>query len=212
MLKERRVFLEKISFYAAKLIRRLNKPAIRASKIDKTSVVCSGSQVNRTTMGKYSYIGNNCFTSNTKIGAFCSIADNCFIGGAAHPLNFVSTSPVFHKGKNIMNKNFSCHEFKTSEETTIGNDVWLGAGVTVLSGVKIGNGAVVGAGSVVTKNIGDYEIWAGNPAKCIRKRFSDEVTEELARLEWWNWNEEKIATFSEYFNEPEKLIGIIKEN
>ncbi len=52
----------------------------------------------------------------------------------------------------------------------IGSDVWIGAHVTVLPGVAIGNGAILGAGSVVTKNVPPYEIWAGVPAKYIKKR------------------------------------------
>lgn len=202
--------MEKLSFYAAKLIKKLNRPAVRASVIHKTSAICSGSQINRTQMDRYSYIGNYCFTNNVKIGAFCSIADNCFIGGAAHPLTFVSTSPVFHQGKNVMNHNFSAHPFAVSKETVIGNDVWIGAGATILAGVTIGNGAVIGAGSVVTKDVGDYEIWAGNPAKCIRKRFSDDVINSLTSLQWWEWTEEKISTYAQYFNESERLIQVLE--
>lgn len=160
--------MEKPSFYLAKFIRRCNKAAIRSSAIHKTSRICSGSHINYVDMDKYSYIGNNCFANHVKIGAFCSIADNCFIGGAAHPIEFVSTSPVFCKGRNILGKNFAEADFSACSETLIGNDVWIGAGTTVLSGRTIGNGAVIGAGSVVTKNVGDYEIWAGNPAKFIR--------------------------------------------
>jgi acetyltransferase-like isoleucine patch superfamily enzyme len=53
---------------------------------------------------------------------------------------------------------------------TIGDDAWLGYGVTVLDGVHIGNGAVVGAGSVVTKSLPDYAIAFGVPAQVVRKR------------------------------------------
>ena len=56
---------------------------------------------------------------------------------------------------------------------TIGNDVWIGARVVLLPGVQIGNGCIIGAGSVVTKNVPDYEIWAGNPAHFIRSRIVD---------------------------------------
>ena len=51
----------------------------------------------------------------------------------------------------------------------IEDDVWCGANVTILKGVTIGENSVVGAGSVVTKSIPDNEIWAGNPAKLVRK-------------------------------------------
>lgn len=53
----------------------------------------------------------------------------------------------------------------------IGKDVWVGAGATILKGVHIGEGSVIGAGSVVTRNVGQQEVWAGNPARKIRDRF-----------------------------------------
>ena len=53
---------------------------------------------------------------------------------------------------------------------TLGDDVWLGAGVTITPGVEVGTGAIIGAGSVVTKDVAEYEIWAGVPAKQIGLR------------------------------------------
>ena len=53
---------------------------------------------------------------------------------------------------------------------TIGNDVWIGARVTILPGVKIGNGCIIGAGSVVTKNLPDFAIGGGNPARVLKYR------------------------------------------
>ena len=52
----------------------------------------------------------------------------------------------------------------------LGNDVWLGAGVTVLPGVKIGHGAVIGANAVVNQAVPDHEIWGGIPAKKLGER------------------------------------------
>lgn len=58
-----------------------------------------------------------------------------------------------------------------SKTVVIGNDVWIGARVTILPGVHIGNGAVIGAGAVVTKNVPDYEVWGGNPAHFLKSRL-----------------------------------------
>ena len=53
----------------------------------------------------------------------------------------------------------------------IGNDVWIGTEAKILEGITIGDGAVIGMGSIVTKDVEPYAIYAGNPARCIRKRF-----------------------------------------
>lgn len=196
----------KISYYISKLIKKIQLPAVKKSKIDKTSKICSGSLVVETLMDKYSYIGNFCTVINSSIGKFCSIADNCIIGGAAHPMSWVSTSPVFHHGKNVLKKNFSTHVFETSKKTYIGNDVWIGSNCLIKSGVKISDGAVLGMGSVLTKDVGPYEIWAGNPAKMIKKRFSESIIEKLVNLKWWDYSEENLEKLSNEFNSIEKFI------
>ncbi|KJV62479.1 putative chloramphenicol O-acetyltransferase [Rickettsia amblyommatis str. Darkwater] len=62
----------------------------------------------------------------------------------------------------------------------------------IMPGIKIADGAVVGARSLVTKNIGAYEIWGGNPAKLIKKRFSDDNIAKLLQIKWWDWSVDKI--------------------
>ena len=87
------------------------------------------------------------------------IGDNCMIGpktciyAVTHPLDFNERL----KGINIPKK------------VSIGNNVWIGGGVTILPGVSLGNNVVVGAGSVVTKSFPDNVIIAGNPATIIKK-------------------------------------------
>lgn len=123
--------------------------------------MCSASHVVNSSLDEYSYIGNYCTIIGASIGKFCSIADNCIIGGAQHPYEWVSTSPVFIKGKNCMNVNLGNNEFNDERKTFIGNDVWIGNNCLIKGGVMVGDGAVIGMGAVVTKDVGAYEIWAG---------------------------------------------------
>lgn len=134
------------------------------------------------------------------------------IGGAQHPFERVSTSPVFHAGKNILGKNFSDVPMVKTKKTVIENDVWLGFGCIVKSGVIIHNGAVIGAGIVVTHDVPPYEIWAGNPAKKIKDRFDKKTAEELAKTEWWNMPDESISKLSRYFDDPIELIKALESD
>lgn len=196
----------RIGYFISKALKKIHIPAIKKSNIHSTSKVGSFSHLVRVKMNKYSYIGNNCTVIDVDIGGFCSIADNVIIGGASHPINWVSTSPVFHDGKNIMRKNFANHPYELTKKTILKNDIWIGNNSLIKSGVTINNGAVVGMGSVVTKDIGEYEIWAGNPAKLIRKRFSDEIIKQLSASDWWSWNDDEINKFAKFMNRTESFL------
>jgi len=113
-----------------------------------------------------------------KIGKFCSIAKNVtiFLGGN-HRIDWVSTYPFFEIFDDFQKHKIIEGHPSTKGDVIIGNDVWIGRNVIILSGVKIGNGAVIAAGSVITKNISCYEVWGGNPAKMIKKRFDIETME-----------------------------------
>jgi len=77
-------------------------------------------------------------------------------------------------------------------DTVLGHDVWIGTGATVLPGARIGSGVIIGAGAVVTGSVPDYSIIAGNPARLIRRRFSDATIEKLLEIAWWDWPIEQI--------------------
>lgn len=197
----------KLKYIISKVLKKLlNIPAIKNSWIDKSSKVCSGSHLVDSTVSRFSYVGNYCTVVNTSIGSFCSIADNCIIGGESHPIGWVSTSPVFHHGKNVLSKNFSTHLYKTSKKTTLGNDVWIGSSCHLKSGISVGNGAIIGMGSVVTKDVEPYTIVAGNPARLIRKRFDDEIVVELQTLKWWEYDDSKLNLLSQYITKPNDFI------
>ena len=73
-------------------------------------------------------------------------------------------------------------------------------------GVAGVSGAVIGMGSVVTKDVGPYEVWAGNPARLIRKRFDEETIERLLKAAWWDWPLERILQMAPLFDDPQALL------
>lgn len=80
-----------------------------------------------------------------------------------------------------------------------------------MPGVKIADGAVIGTGSIVTKDVEPYSIFAGNPAKLIRKRFDDDTISFLLELKWWNWPIEKIgANVLHIMNTDEEALEKVK--
>lgn len=152
----------------------------------------------RITVGEYTYFSRHMSIGlwspeeRVEIGKFCSIAKDVVIfGGGEHILSYATTFPF-----KWMSASFGADDRHkddyTKGPTTIANDVWIGYGATILSGVKIGNGAVIGAQAVVTKNVPDYAIVAGNPAKIIRHRFQPETIDRLLALRWWEWDLPKI--------------------
>jgi virginiamycin A acetyltransferase len=128
------------------------------------------------------------------IGKFCMIAsDVTFImNGANHLTDALSTYPfaVFQNG---WEKAMDGKLYPSKGNIVIENDVWIGYKATILPGITISDGAVIGAYAVVTKDVSPYSIVGGNPAKEIKKRFSDEVIEQLLRIKWWDWDVEKIT-------------------
>ena len=200
--------MNQLSYYWGKFVQLYLTPRIiNNCRIDKTSRVCSGSILNNVFIGKYSYIGHKCSINECEIGNMCSIAGECVIGGSAHPIKWVSTSPVFHAEHNVLEKYFGNKHFKVRTKTIIGNDVWLGSRVMIKGGVHIGNGVVIGMGSVVTKDIPPYEIWAGNPAHKIRDRFEKDISVGINRLSWWNLEEKYFQRLAEYIDDPELFLS-----
>ena len=128
------------------------------------------------------------------IGKFCMIASDAkfIMNGANHLSNAISTYPfaVFGNGWE------SAMEGKTypnKGNIEIGNDVWIGYNATIMAGVKIGDGAIIATNSTVVSDVEPYTIVGGNPAREIKKRFSPEIIERLLKLQWWNWDIEKIT-------------------
>lgn len=195
-------FATSLIYALARIQKKMRGSAIRNSFIDKTSAIESGSQVVNSSFDRHSYCGYDCVILNCSLGGFCSISDQVYIGGSAHPMHFVSTSPVFLSHKDSVKTKFSRHEFSSMPRTTIGNDVWIGHGAKVRAGVTVGHGAVVGMGAIVTRDVRPYAIVAGNPAREIGRRFDDETIDALLKSEWWNFEDSKLRAAANDFTDP----------
>ena len=128
------------------------------------------------------------------IGKFCMIASDVkfIMNGANHLSNAISTYPfsIFGNGwENAMEGK----AYPNKGNIEIGNDVWIGYNATIMTGVKIGDGAIIATNATVVADVKPYTIVGGNPAKEIKKRFSPEFIERLLKLQWWNWDIEKIT-------------------
>lgn len=144
--------------------------------------------------GSFTYGRPRVFTwgiTDVNIGKFCSMSSGINIVGGEHNVSWVSTFPLRDRFQ-LPGRGRDGHP-KSKGPICIGNDVWIGMGVTILSGVNIGDGSVVAAQSVVTKDVPPYTIVAGNPAKIIKYRFDQETIQALLRIQWWNWDLKKIV-------------------
>jgi acetyltransferase-like isoleucine patch superfamily enzyme len=128
------------------------------------------------------------------IGRYCSFADGVriFLGGN-HRSDWVTTYPFSNLPSLWPEAPKTAGMSSSRGDVTIGSDVWIGSQATILSGVAIGHGAIIGANAVVTRDVAPYAIVAGNPAREIRKRFSDAVIARLLDTAWWERDREAIA-------------------
>lgn len=156
--------------------------------------------------------------TSLKIGKYCSIAEGVTIVlGGEHRVDWISTYPF-----NVFLNSFSNIDGHphTKGDVIVGNDVWIGSNAKIMSGVRIGDGCVIAANAVVTKDIPDYCICGGLPAKVIRQRFPDDVIEKLRSIRWWDWPDKDIckvipilqsgdvAALLDYYENNKKDLGI----
>ena len=143
------------------------------NKFMKNVLISEGSIV-----GNYNYIGSKTTINKAIIGNYCSIAPNVTIGPGEHNITHFSTCERINEKMGLM-----CD--LEEKECVISNDVWIGANVIVLRGVHIGNGAVLAAGAVVTSDVPDYAVVAGVPARIIKYRFNEKLTNRLIASRWF---------------------------
>ena len=152
-------------------------------------------------IGDFSYISSGTQLDLMQIGKFCSLGPQILGGCGGHPMDLVSTNPVFFSTFTQSGITFATKDcFEDRANIIIGHDVWIGARAFIKDGVKVGNGAIVAAGAIVVKDVPSYAIVGGTPAKVIRYRFPPEVIQELLIIQWWNWSVEKLQDAGCYFS------------
>jgi phosphonate metabolism protein (transferase hexapeptide repeat family) len=147
------------------------------------------------TMGDYSYVVNDGQITYTTIGKFCSIAAMIRINPGNHPMHRTTQAHFTYRASAYFPGEADDADFfawRRDHHVTIGHDVWIGHGAIVLPGRNIGTGAVIAAGAIVTKDVPAYTIVAGNPARPIRRRFTEKVETGLMDLGWWDWDHETL--------------------
>jgi phosphonate metabolism protein (transferase hexapeptide repeat family) len=164
--------------------------SLRDSRLGAYTEVGARTKLLEVAMGDYSYVMEDSDIAYVTIGKFCSIAAMTRINPGNHPMHRASQSHFTYRASAYFSGAADEEEFfawRRAHRVSVGHDVWIGHGAIVLPGRTIGTGAVVAAGAVVTKDVADYTVVAGNPARPLRRRLPADVAERMHRLAWWDW-------------------------
>jgi phosphonate metabolism protein (transferase hexapeptide repeat family) len=177
---------------------------VKNSRMGAWTVVGQRCEVISSDLMDYTYLIRDADVFNAEVGKFANIASHVRINPTNHPmwratLHHFTYRAISHFMDDQDDDNDEVSNWRNSNRVIIGPDVWIGHAAIVMPGVSVGTGAIIGSGSVVTKNVPDYTIVAGNPAKIIRRRVNEDVEQALKRIAWWDWSrEELIAAMSDF--------------
>jgi hypothetical protein len=156
----------------------------------------------------YSYTSENCQIIYSNIKKFVNIASYVRVNPGQHPTQNVTQhhmqyrKEMFGFGKDDLD----FFDWRREKKVEISHDAWIGHNVTIMGGVKIGIGAVIGSGAIVTKDIPDFAIAVGNPARVIKYRFDEKTIEALKNIAWWDWDYEQIKLAIDDFKDIKFFI------
>ncbi|HET8728291.1 MAG TPA: chloramphenicol acetyltransferase [Alphaproteobacteria bacterium] len=167
---------------------------VRDSRLGRWTEVGARTSIVESAMGDYSYVVHDSQIIYAEIGRFCSIASHARINPGNHPLDRAALHHFTYRSRqfDLEADDDGFFDWRRSHRVTLGHDVWIGHGATVMPGVSVGTGAAVGSGAVVTRDVPDFTVVAGVPARPIRQRFAPAVQAALLRVAWWSWPHDRL--------------------
>ena len=196
---------------------------IKASRFGAWTVVGADCELLEVEFDDWSYAVRDVAIFNAKIGKFCNIASAVRINPTNHPMHRASLHHFTYRSRShhlAADDDAEIFAWRRAHRVVVGPDVWIGHGAIVLPGRSIGTGAAIGAGAVVTKDVPDYAIVAGNPARVIRRRVDEETEALLKQIAWWDWSPARLkaalpdfraleaASFARKYSRPDVMAGV----
>lgn len=210
---------DRLFYFKKKKVKvEFNSHVNKNSRFEGRNLIARGSKVYNSFFGYCSYLANDSRLENSHVGRYTSIGPRVMVIIGEHPIDMVSTHPCFYSTRKQVGFSYvtkdKFEEFRyadkmNSKSVIIGSDVWIGADCRIIEGVTIGDGAIVLAGAIVTKNVPEYAVVGGVPAKIIRYRFDEEKINWLLSLKWWNKSEEWLQKYAKYFDDINQLMEAV---
>lgn len=196
---------------------------VGASRFGPWTVVGPRSQLLEVDFRDWSYAVRDVEIFNADVGKFCNLAAGVRLNPTNHPMERATLHHFTYRSRSHHLADADDPEifaWRRAHKVVIGPDVWIGHNAIVLPGRSVGTGAAIGAGAVVTKDVPDYSVVAGNPARVIRRRVDEVIEARLKAIAWWDWSRARLrasledfrkldaAAFAGKYSRPEVMAGL----